>query len=226
MTDRFYARWIIGGIVVLLIVAGACYFWYQHDIAPYKQEAAEAEKLLRQSKKLKQVSKTGNTAQQATDVTPAESETPPAEKPTAKKTQDNVTVSTETSIPKMSPFGLGELPKPPPEWNAHYYWDDIEDVETELLLRFMIKIWHEGKEYGSVGINHETGLIEPIERGTVLVEYYTDAHGNKKIWSVEAHPDDLALGIYKDASEIPSHLKVVTPDEISIDPYEYLGIEK
>ncbi len=46
MTYRFYARWIIGGIVMLLIVAGACYLWYQHDIAPYKQDAANAESLL------------------------------------------------------------------------------------------------------------------------------------------------------------------------------------
>ncbi len=65
--DILTNKWLIGGIVMLLIVAGACYLWYQHDIAPYKQEAAEAEKLLHQSKETKQVSKTGNKAEQATE---------------------------------------------------------------------------------------------------------------------------------------------------------------
>ena len=80
MTHRFYTRWIIGGIVLLLIVAGACYLWYQHDTAPKRKAAADAEELLRQSEKPKKVSKTGNKVEQVTDVTDVESNTPTAEK--------------------------------------------------------------------------------------------------------------------------------------------------
>ena len=71
------------------------------------------------------------------------------------------------------------MPEIPPEWNAPYYWHDLEDIETELLRRFRSKYTMNGKSYGNIGINgHDTGLITALERGTVLVEYYTDKDGN------------------------------------------------
>ena len=46
--DIITNKWFIGAIALLIIFAGACYLWYQHDTAPYRQEAAESAKLLRQ----------------------------------------------------------------------------------------------------------------------------------------------------------------------------------
>ena len=79
----------------------------------------------------------------------------------------------------------------------------------------------------SIGINYETRLITPIEYGTVLVEYETNQNSEKRIVHVTGLPEDVAPGmIYTHASEIPSHLKIVTPEEVSFDPYEYLRIKK
>lgn len=116
MTHRFYARWIIGGIVLLLIVAGACYLWYQHDTAPDRKAAADAEKLLRQSEKLKKVSKTGNKTEQAADVASAESTTPTAENITT----DDVVKTVQTSSNPMFADGVPEHLHCPEEWIGKY----------------------------------------------------------------------------------------------------------
>ena len=47
--DILTNKWVLGGIGFLIVLSVACVLWYQHDIAPYKQKAAEAEQLLRQS---------------------------------------------------------------------------------------------------------------------------------------------------------------------------------
>ncbi len=192
MTYRFYARWLIGGIVVLLIVAGACYFWYQHDIAPYKQEAAEAEKLLRQSQKSKKVSKTGDTAQQATDVTPAESSTPPAEKQSndatplmdktePSKAQSNVPAEiAETADVRVSPFGFGPYPEIPADFPIAVSWQFPDDMfpteiqrQGELLSRVLIKLFNEG-DYDFIAGKWHKGKVYPIYPNTFYVEVNED----------------------------------------------------
>ena len=218
-------KWIIGGIVLLIIIASACYLWYQHDTAPYRQEAADAEQLLRQSETEK--SEKSKVAEQASDA-PAESNTPTAEKPITNEVTNDDEVATAEK-PQMSPFGLGPLPEIPKEWDAPYLWKNCDDIEDELLTRVIIKMHHDGirDKYSSVGIDHATGLVIPVEYGTVLVYYETDENGEQRIWSVSGHPADVPPGtIYTRASEIPSHLKIVTEEEIAIDPYEYLGLQK
>ena len=130
----------------------------------------------------------------------------------------------------VSRFGLGPYPEIPKEWNfIPDYWEFMVDsIEDELLSRVTIKMKKEGtrSKYGSVGINPSTGLITALERGSVLVEYEINENGEKRIYSTLAHPDDLSQGIYTRFSEIPSHLKIVTPDDIAFDPYEYLGLSK
>lgn len=129
---------------------------------------------------------------------------------------------------KMSRFGLGPYPEIPKEWGyPPNYWETVENIETELLERVTIKMHNEGirSKYGSVGVS-PTGLVIALERGIVLVEYEIDENGEKSIYRTLAHPDDLSQGIYTRFSEIPSHLKIVTPDEIAFDAYEYLGLSK
>ena len=130
---------------------------------------------------------------------------------------------------KMSRFGLGPYPEIPKEWNfIPNYWEFmVESIEDELLSRVTIKMKKEGirSKYGSVGVS-PTGLVIALERGSVLVEYDIDENGEKSIYRTLAHPDDLSQGIYTRFSDIPSHLKIVTPDEIAFDAYEYLGLSK
>ena len=117
MTQGIYTKWIMGGIVLLIMIAVACFFWYQHDTAPDRKAAADAEKLLRQSEKLKKVSKTGNKAEQAADVASVESTTQTAENIT---TDDVVkTVRTSSSNP-MFADGVPEHLQCPEEWIGMY----------------------------------------------------------------------------------------------------------
>ena len=130
---------------------------------------------------------------------------------------------------QVSRFGLGPYPEIPKEWNfLPNYWETVDSIERELLRRVTIKMHNEGirSKYGSVGMNPRTGQIIALERGSVLVEYEIDENGEKRIWRTLAHPDDLSPGMYTRFSEIPSHLKIVTPDEIGFDPYEYLELSK
>ena len=129
---------------------------------------------------------------------------------------------------KMSRFGLGPYPETPKEWNfLPNHWETYETIAEELLTRVTIKMYNEGirSKYGSVGVS-PTGQVIALERGSVLVEYEIDENGEKKIWSTLVHPDDLSPGMYTRFSDIPSDLKIVTPDEIGFDAYEYLGLPK
>lgn len=42
-------KWALCGIGFLIIFTGLCYFWYQHTIAPYRQQAAELDEIIGQS---------------------------------------------------------------------------------------------------------------------------------------------------------------------------------
>ncbi|MDE0482654.1 MAG: hypothetical protein OXI67_08770 [Candidatus Poribacteria bacterium] len=230
MIKSIYTRWILGGTALLIIIAGGCYLWYQHSLTDERKAASDAQKLLRQSEIEK--SEKSKVAEQAAGA-PVESTTPTAEKSITNEVtnDDEVAATAEEDIPKESPFGLGPYPEIPKEWgwNVKFLWESRETIEDELLKRVTIKMRKEGtrSKYSSVGINHGTGLITPIEYGSILVEYETDENGEQRIVKAKGHPSLLPPGtIYRYAHEIPSHIKIVTAEEIAIDPYEYLGLQK
>ena len=223
MTRCIYTKWIIAAAFILFIVATGCYLYYKQTTAADRHAAAQAEKQLETWQ-----------ANKAKPTTPAKTEStkPPAEntpRTADKPTTDEEVATTEVDIPKMSKFGLGVLPEIPKEWDAPYLWKGCETIEDELLTRVIIRMHNEGiyDNYSSVGINYGTGLITPIEYGSLLVEYITDENGKQRIVKTKGHPDLVPLGtIYTHASQIPSHIKIVTAEEIAIDPYEYLGLQR
>ena len=109
--DFLTNKWILGGIGFLMIFAGLCYLWYQHDIADEKKAAAETSEFTRQWEKERKAAP----KPVAKDVTkvPAENSDTTAEKNVNEVAAevDNDTESggtTEAPDPsKMSPFGLG-----------------------------------------------------------------------------------------------------------------------
>ena len=114
LQNFFPIKWIIGGLVVLLIVAGACYLWYRHDTAPERKAAADAEAFARQWEKDQKAQPKRSTVEQATDGTPAESNTQSAEKPIT----DDVVGTTSSN-----PMFAGGVPKHlqcPEEWIGMY----------------------------------------------------------------------------------------------------------
>ena len=190
MTYRFYARWLIGGIVVLLIVAGACYLWYQHDIADEKKAAAEAEQLLRQSQIAKQATaareqkKVLGTTETPSDVV---QEVEPVEQQEnihaglPKATEEisgNVRVITVDTpqgkrvfkLPKVSPHGFGPFPEIPPDYptgavwlQSTYYLQTAEfQRQRELLDRVLIKLWSEGeRNFKGGSFDGQNGKVYP-----------------------------------------------------------------
>ena len=85
--DIITNKWFIGAIALLIIIAGACYLWYQHDTAPYRQEAAESAKLLRQQEAAKKVDNKSE-GEQGIDAS-VESKTPAAGKLTSDENPEN-----------------------------------------------------------------------------------------------------------------------------------------
>ena len=77
--DIIPIKWIFGAIALLIIVAGACYLWYQHSLADERKAAAEATELARQWE-LTQKADTENKSDQAADVISAQGTIPNAEK--------------------------------------------------------------------------------------------------------------------------------------------------
>ncbi len=138
----FY-KWILGGVGFFIVLAVACVLWYQHELAPYEQEAADAEQLLQQTEKSKKVSNTHSETEQKVDAPVKTAEKPLVEDNTmaetvlresligmnkAKSVNVNVDgrdIVIDTTIhPYMeeSPFGFGPYPKIPEGWNGFAIW--------------------------------------------------------------------------------------------------------
>lgn len=78
LREYFTNRWVVGGFCFLIVFGIACYFWYQQELTPYKQQAAETKGQPRQSDNQK-------SEPAATKAVPTvESTTPVAEKPPLK----------------------------------------------------------------------------------------------------------------------------------------------
>ena len=252
MIKNIYTRWILGGIALLIIIAGGCYLWYQHSLADERKAAADAQKLLRQSEIEK--SEKSNVAEQAADA-PAESSTPTVEKPVNKGTAkvDNDTESggtteaptqtAETAEVRVSKFGFGPYPEIPPDFpwqdlfDPPYYADDPnhlhkDDPDYELMYRLRVELWKRG-ERGVEGFGklNSTGLFYPTIRGTIYVEWaprwkvFGKGFG-RTIRYIDGHPDDLKrLRSVDRESEIPSDIKVLDISE-GIDAYEFLDLPR
>lgn len=202
--DIIINKWIIGAIALLIIIAGACYFWYQHDTAPDRKAAAETTELARQ-RELTQKADTKSEMEQAADVS-VEGSTPTAEKPVTETPSEvgNNTESgdtkakmlTETAEAKdvpVSPHGFGPYPEVPADYSGTAAWDLYTDPEDELLVRVRIKLWQQGIK--ADGVTYErNGLIYPIIKGVRYVEWdtieYPDGSTKRYVSSSTGHPDD------------------------------------
>ena len=242
--DLLASRMIQAGLVFFVLVVGGSllYSWHVHRTTDAEFPSPDAVQVNhREAARDTGGIRSGDFEQAAPELdaedTPTVSDdtAAPSTHETAPETIDNTetietdAVSADALDPsKMSRFGLGPYPETPKEWNfLPNHWETYETIAEELLTRVTIKMYNEGirSKYGSVGVS-PTGQVIALERGSVLVEYEIDENGEKRIWSTLAHPDDLSQGMYTRFSDIPSDLKIVTPDEIGFDAYEYLGLPK
>lgn len=217
MTRKMY--W---GIAILILLLGtAAVYIIMHEIADNR----DLTKLLEEADNLEKQIKQQPVSNISTEKKPTNVITQPTEERT-----EPIEVKNQPEL--ISPFGLGPYPKLPDGYpDPKTFWASCENIEVELLERVDFKMREDGTrdKYSSIGTANLNGkfVIEAIEKGSILVEYITDANGNKKIVGVTGAPDLVPPGvIYQDENDVPSHIKVVTLEDIAIDPYQYLGLQE
>lgn len=191
---------ILGGIIGILLVTGLCYLWYNHTIAPYKQEVVDAAEVVRQWEKNQKVDPE-NVMEDETN-TPAENITQTLEKPIKQMDPGLVakdTKSTDSSEPEdvpletplsenmdaatVSPFGFGPYPEIPEGYPLIASWTRIKEhrekfndniwKEFELMDRVFIKLFNEGNTSFEAGTVHN-GLVLPIYPNVAYVSLKKD----------------------------------------------------
>lgn len=247
MTIGFYTKWIIGGIMLLIIIAGACYLWYQHDTAPYKREAAETAEFAREWEAT-QKAEAKNKVKQASKA-PAEGTTPTTEKtittnttPVTDKTEPspvgNLAQNAETAEVPVSPYGFGPYPKVPDEYFHFFgeepdpnFWTYNWGKNGELMQRVILKLWEQGKR--THGGKLSNGLFYPTYPNTLIVKWKTQVtpFGIRRYVSrMQGAPETESWQrshkgtIYE--SDIPSHFTVIEHKDAGIDPYDFLDLRR
>ena len=253
--DILTNKWVLGGIGFLIVLSVACVLWYQHDTAPHRKAAADAEELLRQSQIGKKVSDTDSVTEKTADVVSVESKTPTAEKSitdphVTKKTEptqaQNETEADEAADVPVSPFGFGPYPEVPEDYPYSVHWESNiglrHGMEHELLTRVRIKLWTQGIDAAGVTYGRG-GLIYPVIRGVV----YVTRSGDRITGVVLSHPGD-DLGVFDtfwdaetpeevDAAiqremegftidDLPAGLTAVDYNTAGIDPYQFLDLPR
>ncbi len=237
MIKSIYNRWILGGIALLIIIAGGCYLWYQHSLADERKAALDAQKLLRQSEIEK--SEKGKVAEQAADA-PVDSNKPTTEKPipqtmgtvvkgTKTKTQQqsetsaNIAADVSEDVP-VSPFGFGPYPKLG-DYPYKVIWANKDSPRAELLTRVLIKLWNEGEKNFRGGSTHN-GKVYPHYYDTV---YVTFSPIRNKEGKIIGQSSDILSGTQvqftrADLLNPPPGLRVLDLESSGIDPYQYLNL--
>lgn len=240
MTDRgFYFRWFIGGIVLLLLVAGACYLWYHYDTAPYRREAAKTEAFARQWEKNQKAQSKATTAKQATDGTPAESDTQSAEKQGTDTTVTKETAATpgqtgaaaektETAEVRVSPHGFGPYPEVPEDYPIDVEWEenpDNPDRTYELMDRVFVKLWKSG-EKNFYGGSIQDGKVYPHYYDTVYIgikETRTPGGAVTRVTRRKSGPF-VRYTLQQLEENPPPHIRILDLETSGIDPYQYLDL--
>ncbi len=242
----FTNRWMIGGFCFLIVFGIACYFWDQHELAPYKQQAVENAEMLRQSERA-QKSDTAREAEQAVFDAPAERatstdkggdhwhkesrpEAPMAQVPSELPATDG----THTLEVPVSPFGLGPYPEVPldypsdvlwnaPEVPAHFSNKTVKSIE--LIDRVLVKLWTEGNKDFRGGSTYN-GKVYPHYHNTVYVRFgeYKLPDGTTKRYPVRIKSGPQVVYSREDLLNPPPHLRVLDLDSSGIAPYQFLDL--
>lgn len=208
--DIFTNKWVLGGVGFLIVLSVACVWWYEHDIAPHRKAAADAEKLLRQSQIVKKISDTDSEAEQAADGS-VERTTLTTDKPinltTDGEVEDTPSGDTSTNLTeqaqtkdstqevRVSPHGFGPYPEIPPGYRAPNIFDKPLSKDHELMMRVDVKLWQQGIRTEGIRISYNTGLVYPTIRGTIYVSWsdfrLPDGSVKKVAHRLSGHQDTL-----------------------------------
>ncbi len=171
---------LFSGCGFLIVFAFGCYLWYQHELEPYKQEAAEAHRQWEASQK----ADANSDVEQVVSDALVERSMPTVAKPITETVEKNVvfsdlhenlteqmqeTVTTEDV--RVSPHGFGPYPKTPEGWSP-IPWELYKDPDRELMTRVRIKILEQGKPIK--GVTMDRGKVYPIISGIRYIKWETE----------------------------------------------------
>ncbi|MDE0089626.1 MAG: hypothetical protein OXU23_28175 [Candidatus Poribacteria bacterium] len=245
--DIFTNKWVLGGVGFLIVLSVACVLWYQHDIAPHRKAAADAEKLLRQLEITKMISDANGVTELAAKAL-AESTTPTAEKTIKPTTDITSPVSppvTKDTAPtqaqngeapaaiaeaRVSPYGFGTYPEVPEDYpSKHLVKWPAQSPGAELLYRVLIKLWSSGEKNFRGGSTYN-GKIYPHYHDTVYVRFaeYRGADGKMVRYAARTKSGPGVSSKYTQADLLnpPPHLRVLDLDSSGIDPHQYLNLRE
>lgn len=233
--DLFINKWIIGSFGFLIVFSISCYFWYQHELAPYKQEAAETQYLLQASQKTVDVphpdsiiGAPANRTVNATDTAPENTDD--------SKSQKSASLEKTVSDVPVSPHGFGPYPPLPPGWRGtpEGTWGNCVDPNHELIARVQIRLLSQGVDVR--GGTMMDGKVYPIIKGIRYVEWDTDNGVRYISGSMGTSEDGDRLSAIKRAkvarggddflteADIPPDIKLINMEDGGVDPYEFLGL--
>ena len=244
----FTDKWIIGGVLLLIIIAGGCYFWYQHSLADDRKAAAETAEYARQleNQKAKQEAATAET--ESTQA-PAKSTTPTAEKhvneatgadtstdATTKSVIVSVQETDNTEEVRVSPHWFVPYPEVPddyplitPFWVRNPTAEGIPlhaAAPLELLDLVLVKLWIQG-DRNIQGAATSEGKVYVYYPDVIYVKYENVTLPNGKVKrKIRRTLSGPSLGKYgpphiRDGT-VPAHIKLVDFNDGGIDPHIFL----
>ena len=246
LRDILSSKLVIAGLTCcLLLVAGSLlYRW--HVVSSLRKDEARTQRFLQQLE-----SSDGQRAPQQETTTDAQEEQAAAPvatdddaasvpdisvlRPNSKAAHVDTAEAPEatgadeetTDVP-VSPYGFGPYPELPEGWPADQIWPRIS-ADHELMMRVEIKLAHQGLDV--MGSIMENGLVYPTISDTVYIEWDKNAR-RQYIRNMAGDPDacdriraiEDERGVRFTAADIPSDIKVLSFQEDSIDPYEFLDL--
>ena len=248
-------KWVLSGVGFLILFSLSCFLWYQHETAPYKQDATETAEIVRQWEAEKAVA--ASPVEIALPYESADSRVSTTEKPTNAMTDADMRVPTADStlailtdqMPesatlkdvRVSPHGFGPYPKIP-DGLPQGFFDRELSRDHELLGRVRIKLYEQGIPVLGISID-QSGWVYPVDKNQVYiswgettlpglgnVKYITGIEGDASVIreienNARARDPKIPIPMQIEA-DIPTSVKVLDKSEEGFDAYAFLNLKR
>ncbi len=236
--EVFFNKWILGGYALVILFGIGCYFWYQHQLAPYKRSSAETAEAAR---KLEVNIATSENKEEQISNAIVKPKNVPIDDNIDISTIDGEVITTVTvngrvipvpEVPKASPFGYGPFPEVPEDfpfcavWLQTDYYDLPVDEQrsSEILDRVLVKLWSEGiRNFKGAKYDQKNGKVYPSYFDTVYITVADRVLPDGTVLPSIIHQVGRApIGV--DLLNPPPNLKVLDYETSGIDPFQYLDL--
>ena len=240
--DILSSRDLIAGVVFFVLIVSGSLLYSWHVRRTTEAELAQTNQSLQQLKGKNEVP--AEIATQPVDIDTPGFVNTPDENTDTPMSDETETLSNETEnfdfvdaflpddfvseeVPTedvpVSAHGFGPYPEVPADFPVNVNWSTYETKLPifELMARVQIKLWEQG--HNVTGISQENGVMHPIIRGTVYIEWSRDG---KEVLGITGHPDDMSDAVVDQitSGNIPTWLTVLDFDTTGIDPYQFLDL--